>query len=93
MNDDKLLQAVAEQGVCIRDVYSPIVSITYDDPETGRTATDFPISSVVRIACYRKKVKWSERWRTLSPEKGKLHELMFRNFREKYLRDHPEIKE
>ena len=40
-----------------------------------------------------KKVKWSERWRTLSPEKGKLHELMFRNFREKYLRDHPEIKE
>ena len=93
MNDDKLLQAVAEQGVCIRDVYRPIVSITYDDPETGRTVTDFPISSVVRIACYRKKVKWSERWRTLSPEMGKLHELMFRNFREKYLRDHPEIKE
>lgn len=93
MNDDKLLQAVAEQGVCIRDVYRPIVSITYDDPETGRTETDFPISSVVRIACYRKKVKWSERWRTLSPEKRKLHEFMFRNFREKYLRDHPEIKE
>lgn len=93
MNDDKLLQAVAEQGVCIRDVYRPIVSITYDDPETGRTATDFPISSVVRISHSFKKVKWSEEWRKFSSEKVKLHETIFRNLREKYLSEHAEKKE
>lgn len=93
MDDEKLLDAAVEHGVCIYDVYHPMVRIKYDDPETGRTETEFPISSVVRISHYSKKVKWREKWRKLGPEMGKLHECMFRNFREKYLRDHPEIKE
>lgn len=93
MDDEKLLDAAVEHGVCIYDVYHPMVRIKYDDPETGRTETEFPIFSVVRISHYSKKVKWRERWRKLGPEMGKLHECMFRNFREKYLRDHPEIKE
>ena len=90
MKDEKLFKAVADCGACIYDVYLPMVRIRYDDPETGRTETEFPISSVVRIASYSKKVKWSGEWAKLSPEKVKLHELMFRNFREKYLGDHPE---
>lgn len=93
MDDEKLFQAVVECGACTYDIYLPMARIRYNDPETGRTETEFPISSVVRIACYHKKVKWSEEWAKLSPEKVKLHERVFRNFREKYLRDHPEIKE
>lgn len=93
MDDGKLLDAAVKHGVCIYDVYLPVVRIRYNDPETGRTETEFPISSVARITSYSKKVKWSEEWAKLSPEKVKLHELTFRNLREKYLRDHSGIKE
>lgn len=92
MNNEKLLEAVTECGACTYDIYLPMVRIRYNDPETGRTETEFPLSSVVRITSYSKKVKWSEKWAKLSSEKVKLHELMFRNFREKYLRNHPEIE-
>ena len=93
MDDEKLLNAAVEHGVCIYDVYHPIVRIKYDDPETGRTETEFPISSVVRISHYSKKVKWGKEWAKLNPEKIKLCERLFQNSREKYLRNHPEIKE
>ena len=93
MDDEKLLNAAVEHGVCIYDVYHPIVRIKYDDPETGRTETEFPISSVVRISHYSKKVKWGKEWAKLHPEKIKLCERLFQNSREKYLRNHPEIKE
>ena len=93
MDDEKLFDAVVDSGACIYDVYHPIVRIKYDDPETGRTETEFPISSVVRISHYSKKVKWGKEWAKLHPEKIKLCERLFQNSREKYLRDHPEIKE
>ena len=93
MDDEKLFDAVVDSGACIYDVYHPIVRIKYDDPETGRTETEFPISSVVRISHYSKKVKWGKEWAKLHPEKIKLCESLFQNSREKYLRDHPEIKE
>ena len=93
MDDEQLLNAAVEHGVFIHDVYHPIVRIKYDDPETGRTETEFPISSVVRISHYSKKVKWGKEWAKLHPEKIKLCERLFQNSREKYLRDHPEIIE
>lgn len=93
MKDEKLLEAIADCGACTYDIYLPMVRIRYNDPETGRTGTEFPISSVVRITHYSKKVKWSEEWAKLSPENVKLYECAFRKFREKYLRDHPETKE
>ena len=93
MDDEKLFDAVVDSGACIYDVYHPIVRIKYDDPETGRTETEFPISSVVRISHYSKKVKWGKEWAKLHPEKIKLCERLFQNSREKYLRNHPDIKE
>ena len=93
MNDEKLFDAVVDSGACISDTYLQMVRIRYNDPETGRTETEFPISSVVRISHYSKKVKWGKEWAKLHPEKIKLCERLFQNSREKYLRDHPEIKE
>ena len=93
MNDEKLFNAVVDSGACISDTYLQMVRIRYNDPETGRTETEFPISSVVRISHYSKKVKWCKEWAKLHPEKIKLCERLFQNSREKYLRDHPEIKE
>ena len=93
MNDEKLFDAVVDSGACISDTYLQMVRIRYNDPETGRTETEFPISSVVRISHYSKKVKWCKEWAKLHPEKIKLCERLFQNSREKYLRDHPEIKE
>lgn len=93
MNDEKLFDAVVDSGACISDTYLQMVLIRYNDPETGRTETEFPISSVVRISHYSKKVKWGKEWAKLHPEKIKLCERLFQNSREKYLRDHPEIKE
>ena len=93
MNDEKLFDAVVDSGACISDTYLQMVRIRYNDPETGRTETEFPISSVVRISHYSKKVKWCKEWAKLHPEKIKLCERLFQNSREKYLRNHPEIKE
>ena len=93
MNDEKLFDAVVDSGACISDTYLQMVRIRYNDPETGRTETEFPISSVVRISHYSKKVKWGKEWAKLHPDKIKLCERLFQNSREKYLRDHPEIKE
>ena len=93
MNDEKLFDAVVDSGACISDTYLQMVRIRYNDPETGRTETEFPISSVVRISHFSKKVKWCKEWAKLHPEKIKLCERLFQNSREKYLRDHPEIKE
>lgn len=93
MNNNQLLDSLTEMGLCNYDVYSPMVSAWYNDPELGRVETCFPISSVVRISYSFKKVKWSEKWRTLSPAKVKLHETIFRNLREKYLSEHAEKKE
>ena len=93
MNDEKLFDAVVDSGACISDTYLPMVRIRYNDPETGRTETEFPISSVVRISHFSKKVKWCKEWAKLHPDKIKLCERLFQNSREKYLRDHPEIKE
>ena len=93
MNDEKLFDAVVDSGAYIYDTRLPMVLIRYNDPETGRTETEFPISSVVRISHYSKKVKWGKEWAKLHPEKIKLCERLFQNSREKYLRDHPEIKE
>ena len=93
MNDEKLFDAVVDSGACISDTYLQMVRIRYNDPETGRTETEFPISSVVRISHYSKKVKWCKEWAKLHPDKIKLCERLFQNLREKYLRDHPEIKE
>lgn len=93
MNDEKLFDAVLDSGAYISDTYLQMVRIRYNDPETGRTETEFPISSVVRISHYSKKVKWGKEWAKLHPEKIKLCERLFQNSREKYLRDHPEIKE
>ena len=93
MNDEKLFDAVVDSGACISDTYLQMVRIRYNDPETGRTETEFPISSVVRISHYSKKVKWGKEWAKLHPEKIKLCERLFQKSREKYLRDHPEIKE
>ena len=93
MNDEKLFNAVVDSGACISDTYLQMVRIRYNDPETGRTETEFPISSVVRISHYSKKVKWCKEWAKLHPDKIKLCERLFQNSREKYLRDHPEIKE
>ena len=93
MNDEKLFNAVVDSGACISDTYLQMVRIRYNDPETGRTETEFPISSVVRISHYSKKVKWCKEWAKLHPEKIKLCERLFQNSREKYLRNHPEIKE
>ena len=93
MNDEKLFDAVVDSGACISDTYLQMVRIRYNDPETGRTETEFPISSVVRISHYSKKVKWCKEWAKLHPDKIKLCERLFQNSREKYLRDHPEIKE
>ena len=93
MNDEKLFDAVVDSGACIYDTYLPIVRIRYNDPETGRTETEFPISSVVRISYYSKKVKWGKEWAKLHPDKIKLCERLFQNSREKYFRNHPEIKE
>ena len=93
MNDDKLFDAVVDSGACISDTYLQMVRIRYNDPETGRTETEFPISSVVRISHFSKKVKWCKEWAKLHPDKIKLCERLFQNSREKYLRDHPEIKE
>ena len=56
MNDEKLFDAVVDSGACISDTYLQMVRIRYNDPETGRTETEFPISSVVRISHYSKKV-------------------------------------
>ena len=93
MNDEKRLNAVVDSGACISDTYLQMVRIRYNDPETGRTETEFPISSVVRISHFSKKVKWCKEWAKLHPDKIKLCERLFQNSREKYLRDHPEIKE
>ena len=93
MNDEKLFDAVVDSGACISDTYLQMVRIRYNDPETGRTETEFPISSVVRISHYSKKVRWGKEWAKLHPDKIKLCERLFQNSREKYLRDHPEIKE
>ena len=93
MNDEKLFDAVLDSGAYICDTHLPMVRIRYNDPETGRTETEFPISSVVRISHYSKKVKWGKEWAKLHPEKIKLCERLFQNSREKYLRNHPEIKE
>ena len=93
MNDEKLFNAVVDSGACISDTYLQMVRIRYNDPATARTETEFPISSVVRISHYSKKVKWCKEWAKLHPEKIKLCERLFQNSREKYLRDHPEIKE
>ena len=93
MNDEKLFNAVVDSGACISDTYLQMVRIRYNDPETGRTETEFPISSVVRISHFSKKVKWCKEWAKLHPDKIKLCERLFQNSREKYLRDHPEIKE
>ena len=93
MNDEKLFDAVVDSGACISDTYLQMVRIRYNDPETGRTETEFPISSVVRISHFSKKVKWCKEWAKLHPDKIKLCERLFQNSREKYLRDHPEIKE
>ena len=93
MNDEKLFDAVVDSGAYIYDTRLPMVLIRYNDPETGRTETEFPISSVVRISHYSKKVKWGKEWAKLHPEKIKLCERLFQNSREKYLRNHPEIKE
>ena len=93
MNDEKLFDAVVDSGACISDTYLQMVRIRYNDPETGRTETEFPISSVVRISHFSKKVKWCKEWAKLHPEKIKLCERLFQNSREKYLRNHPEIKE
>lgn len=93
INDERLLNLLNGMGVCNNDVYSPVVSVWYNDPETGITNTTFPISSVARISVCDKKVKWSEEWRKLSSEKVKLHETIFRNFRERYLSEHAEKKE
>ena len=93
MNDDKLFDAVVDSGAYIYDIRLPMVRIRYNDPETGRTETEFPISSVVRISHFSKKVKWCKEWAKLHPDKIKLCERLFQNSREKYLRDHPEIKE
>ena len=93
MNDEKLFDAVVDSGAFISDTYLQMVRIRYNDPETGRTETEFPISSVVRISHYSKKVRWGKEWAKLHPEKIKLCERLFQNSREKYLRDHPEIKE
>ena len=93
MNDEKLFNAVVDSGAFISDTYLQMVRIRYNDPETGRTETEFPISSVVRISHFSKKVKWCKEWAKLHPDKIKLCERLFQNSREKYLRDHPEIKE
>ena len=93
MNDEKLFDAVVDSGACISDTYLQMVRIRYNDPETGRTETEFPISSVVRISHFSKKVKWCKEWAKLHPDKIKLCERLFQNSREKYLRNHPEIKE
>ena len=93
MNDEKLFNAVVDSGACISDTYLQMVRIRYNDPETGRTETEFPISSVVRISHFSKKVKWCKEWAKLHPDKIKLCERLFQNSREKYLRNHPEIKE
>ena len=93
MNDEKLFNVIVDSGACISDTYLQMVRIRYNDPETGRTETEFPISSVVRISHYSKKVKWRKEWAKLHPDKIKLCERLFQNSREKYLRDHPEIKE
>ena len=93
MNDEKLFDAVLDSGAYISDTHLPMVRIRYNDPETGRTETEFPMSSVVRVSHYSKKVKWGNEWAKLHPEKIKLCERLFQNSREKYLRDHPEIKE
>ena len=77
---------------CTYEIYVPMVSVSYDDPEMGQTLTSFPISSVSRISRSTKKVKWCEKWRKLSPEDMKLHETIFRNFREKYLSEQSEKK-
>ena len=92
MNDEKLFDAVVDSGAYISDIRLPMVRIRYNDPETGRTENEFPISSVVRISHYSKKVKWCKEWAKLHPDKIKLCERLFQNSREKYLRDHPEIK-
>ena len=93
MNDEKLFDAVLDSGAYICDTHIPVVRIRYNDPETGRTETEFPMSSVVRISHYSKKVRWGKEWAKLHPDKIKLCERLFQNSREKYLRDHPEIKE
>lgn len=77
---------------CTYEVYVPMVSVSYDDPEMGQTLTSFPISSVSRISHSTKKVKWCEKWRKLSPEAMKLYETIFRNSREKYLSEQAEKK-
>ena len=92
MNDEKLFNAVVDSGACISDTYLQMVRIRYNDPETGRTETEFPISSVVRISHFSKKVKWCKEWAKLHPDKIKLCERLFQSSREKYLRGHPEIK-
>lgn len=79
-------------GTCTYEVYVPMVSVSYDDPEMGQTLTSFPISSVSRISHSLKKVKWCEKWRKLSPGDMKLHETIFRNFQEKYLSEQAEKK-
>lgn len=93
INDDRLLNLLNERGAYYNEVYSPVVSVWYNDPETEATRTTFPISSVARISVSDKKVKWSEKWRKLSPENVKVREATFRNFRENYLSEHAEKKE
>lgn len=93
MENAQLLDSLLDMGVNQGDVFLTAVNLRYDDPETGSTRTCFPISSVVRISHSFKKVKWSEKWRMLSPDKVRLHETIFRNLREKYLSKQAEKKE